>query len=490
MDWREEYKKKLMSFEEAARLVKSGDHVHIPVSDTPDETIAAITARKDELRGVHMDILSPATPYPFFYPGYEESFLVTIINFTLLARDGVRERRLDYMPCTVGNIRKLFDYERRPGEVRPVDVLLIKIRPPNDRGFCNFGPVMWYKPTCIRYAKKVIAQVDSTMSSVFGDTFIHISKIDAFVEHNSPMIWDNEVEQFLNKLESDRSEKIKKFIWDVGPRMRGRILPMLEILPLNFLDMAPGWLGLEPPTEVEKSIAGYLSTLIKDRDCIQLGGGTPTAHMPGLRVFDKRHDLGLHSEISGRMIPTLVDQGLFTGKYKTIRPGKAVACSWEGASEKELMNIIDNNPMFECYEPHIIFRQYAEQENMTAINSILSIDLFGQITAEYVSGPKIVYGSGGQPEAHIGALHAKGGKAISLLRSTSMGGTVSNIVPMFEAGIQVTIPRYWADYVITEYGIACLYGKSNRERADELIAIAHPDFRSELKKEADRKSVV
>ncbi|MDY6853227.1 MAG: acetyl-CoA hydrolase/transferase C-terminal domain-containing protein [Thermodesulfobacteriota bacterium] len=486
MNWRDEYKKKLMSFEQAAKLIKSGDRVHIPVSDTPDEIITAIIARKDELRGVHIDLSAPGSPYLFFYPGYEESFLVTIVNFTLLARDGVRERRLDYMPFAIGNMRKLFDYEERPMDIKPVDVLLIKVRPPNERGFCNLGPVLWYKKTCAKFARKIIAEIDSTMSFVFGDTFMHVSEIDAFVEHDSPMMWDEEVEPFLDRMESERKEKISKFIWELGPRMRGRIVPMLEIVPMTFLDLAPKWLGLEAPTEAEKSIAGYLSTLIKDGDCIQLGAGTPTAYMPGLGVFDNRLDLGLHSEISGRMVATLIDQGVITGKHKTIRPGKSVTCSWEGASEKELMNIIESNPNCESYDPHIVFRQFAEQENMTAINSILSIDLLGQITAEYVPGPTIVYGAGGQPECHIGALHAKGGKAISLLSSTSLGGTISNIVPMFDAGIAVTIPRYWADYVITEYGIARLHGKSNRERAGELIAIAHPDCRAELKKEAQR----
>ena len=191
--------------------------------------------------------------------------------------------------------------------------------------------------------------------------------------------------------------------------------------------------------------------------------------------------LGIHSEMSAWGQPELIRQGVFNGKRKTLHPGKVIYTALDGAGWEEYIWMSDN-PLIEMYDCEYVHNPtvIAQNENMVSINSILQVDLTGQITCETQFGPRIVNGPGGQLEFHLGAVMSKGGRAISLLRSLAFGGS-STIVPQMPEGSLVTIPRQFADYVVTEYGIASLGGKSHRERANELIAIAHPDFRAELK---------
>jgi len=486
MNWQDEYKRKLMTAEEAVKSIKSGDRVHIPLTEPPELLINTLAMRKDEVKGVLIDICAPLAPMPWFNPGYEDSFPVTIWNYAAIARPALQERRLDYVPMAISTVSHVFDSERRPGETKPIDHLLVKVTAPNERGYCTFGHSLWYKQTCVKHSKRIIAEVDDTMARCFGDTFIHVSQIDAFVENTLKLPTAEEVEATISAMEPERQAKVRPIIDQIGPRMQTKILPLAALLPLELVDMLPSYLALIPPGEVEKAIAGYLSTMIQDRDCIQTGVGTPSAYMAELGAYDHAHDLGYHSEMAARGIARLVDGGVITGKYKNFHQGKAIASTWDGCDEDETMNIIHNNPKFELHDSSYVFNTYHRNENMTATNNIISIDLSGQINSETVYGTLIVNGPGGQPESHIGALRAPGGRAISLMRSTAVEGTVSNVVPTFEPGTTVTIPRYWADYVISEYGIAKLMGKSLRERAGELTAIAHPDFRAELKKEAQK----
>ena len=488
MDWQEEYKGKLVSAEEAVATIKSGEYVHIPLTEPPDLLINTLAARKDEVRNVHIDVSAPAAQMPWFNPGYEDSFPVTIFNYALLARPALRENRLEYIPGGFSTVRLTWDEQERPkDEVRPMDVLLVRVTGPNEHGFFSFGFSLWYKQSCARYARRIIAEIDNNMPWCYGDTFIHISRIEALVENTPTLLTKEEVESNLAKMEPAKQEKLRPIIGKMGPRLRTRVLPLIEPLPLELIDLIPRYLGLQEPGEAVRTIAGHLSMLIKDGDTFQCGVGTPSLYMPQLGVFDSKLDLGYHSEMAARGIARLVDRGVITGKYKTLHPGKAVASTWEGCDEDDLA-IINNNPKFELYDSSYVANivTVSQNDNMVAINNALSIDLTGQINSETVFGPVIVNGSGGQPETHIGALFAKGGRGIHLLRSTAMGGTVSNIVPQFEPGTAVTIPRYWADYVITEYGIARLMGKTFRQRAEELIAIAHPDFRAELRKQAQK----
>jgi len=246
-------------------------------------------------------------------------------------------------------------------------------------------------------------------------------------------------------------------------------------------------LGLAEPPEYAKIIGGYLEELVPDGATIQIGHGDPSSYMVRLGVFDNKVDLGLHTELVAPGIVRLVDCGVINGKRKSIHKGIAVATAWSGADDQELA-ILEDNPKFHIYEPEYVANPLtvAANDNQIAINNAIAVDLTGQVNAESVFGPRMINGTGGLPELHIGALYSKGGRAITLLPSTALGGSVSRIVGVMEAGSLVTIPRYFADTVITEYGVARLMGKNHRQRAEELIAIAHPDFRGELRKQAQK----
>ena len=183
----------------------------------------------------------------------------------------------------------------------------------------------------------------------------------------------------------------------------------------------------------------------------------------------------------------LVDAGVINGSRKTLHPGKAVAVAWSGSDEEDL-EIIAENPKFEVYDPEYVLdlRTIAQNDNFYAMNNALSVDLIGQINSESVFGPRMINGTGGQPEAHIGAILSRGGRAITLLPSTALDGAVSRVVAQHEAGSIVTLPRFFADTIVTEHGVARLMGKNHRQRAQELIAVAHPDFRAGLRREAER----
>jgi len=198
-------------------------------------------------------------------------------------------------------------------------------------------------------------------------------------------------------------------------------------------------------------------------------------------AFDNKVDLGLHTEMAAPDMAKLVAAGVINGKRKTIHKEKAVAVAWSGANDEDLA-IIEDNPAFELYDPEYLL----DIRVIYAINNALSVDLTGQINSESVFGARMINGTGGQPETHIGALFSKGGRAITLLPSTALGGSVSRVVPQQEEGSLITIPRFFADIVISEYGVASLMGKNHRQRAEELIAIAHPDFRADLRKQAQR----
>ena len=246
-------------------------------------------------------------------------------------------------------------------------------------------------------------------------------------------------------------------------------------------------MGVSEPPEEYKAIAGYLEEILEDGATIQIGVGDPSSQMPRLGAFNRKHDLGLHTEMVAPGIAKLVDAGIINGKRKSIHHGKAIAVAWSGSDPDDL-RIIDDNPAFEIYDPEYVLNLGVLSSNhkQTSINNALAIDLTGQINSETVIGARMINGTGGQPETHMGAFLSKGGRAITLLSSTALEGAMSRIVPQLEVGAMVTVPRYFADTIITEFGVARLLGKNHRERAAELIAIAHPDHRAELRSAAMR----
>lgn len=486
--WQEEYKRKLMSAEDAVKMIKSGDRVHIPQTSAPEALVNALQARRDELKDVHIDLTAPLRYYSMFEPGWEQSFDVTLWNHVMMARQAVDERRLDYLPLQCTQYAKVME-ERG---IRPIDFLPVTVCGPNERGFFCFSHDLWYKQSLVRCSKKILVEVNNNMPWCYGDTFIHVSQIDAIVDNTLPLLpWEDVVAAIATIEDPEKRQAVQAWMEKLGPSTRTGIaqnyLPYISNIETKMIHEFARMTGVAEPSEVDRAIAGYLSTLINDRDCIQIGVGTPSAFMVMCGVFDNKHDLGLHTEMAARGLARLVEEGVITGKYKTFMPGKAIGTSWAGCHEDE-HPILDHNPKFELYDMSYINRPdiYMKNDNMAAINNAVSIDLTGQVNCETRFGPMIINGTGGQPETHIGCLYSKGGKSIHLLRSTAVGGTMSTIVGQFEPGTAVTIPKYWADHVVTEYGIARLMGKTWRERANELIAVAHPDFRAELRKQAQK----
>lgn len=481
-DWREYYRQRLVSPEEAVKAVQSGDTVAIPIFP-PRSLLQPLYNRKEELRDVTLRMLAPASDPGWFRPGSEESFN---IEFELYIGDFARfvtdERRGTYLPDLFSLMFK--GYDERPGETPEADVVLVAVSPPNAQGYVHFGVHNWMKRAYVRRVRTAIAEVDPTLIPVHGDVWAHVSEFDYFVEYEPPQFGREQLEQILQGVDEARRAEWLKLADEAGAQA---LAPLAGVMTAVSPDDARRFLGMLPPSEEVKTIAGYLSELIRDRDCIQIGTGEPSRLMPNLGVFDNRQDLGLHTELGSPGLGRLVRDGVITGKYKNINRGKAVATAWTGCDQKDF-EIIADNPAFELYDPTYVLdlRTLGQIENFVAINNAITIDFFGQINSESVFGPRMINGSGGQPEMHLGGIISRGGRSITLLPSTAMGGGVSRIVPLMDAGSIVTVPRFFADIVITEYGVAKLWGKNHRQRAEELISIAHPDFRASLREELQK----
>jgi 4-hydroxybutyrate CoA-transferase len=326
--------------------------------------------------------------------------------------------------------------EEGRADTQPPDVALLDVSPPDHNGFVSFGGGVWDKKELIHHSRTVIAEVNHSFIRTGGDNFVHLSEIDSFVE-----------------------------------------LPGSE-------EFRPPFPALEFSEQVKK-IAAHVAPLIRDGDTIEVGAGSTSEAIVQAGVFAGRNDLGWHTERIPRGGVELVRQGIFTGVRKTLHPGKAVATAV--AFSREERDFVNQNPNFELYGVAYVnhLRTIAAHDNMVAINNALRVDLTGQVVADSF-GPQMFTGTGGLPEYAIAAVYAKGGRSIIVLPSTTSDGKISRIVPLIEEGSFVTSPRQFTDYVVTEYGVARLFGKTQRRRAEELIAIAHPDFRPELEKAAQR----
>lgn len=438
MNYLEEYKSKLVSAEKAASLVKSNDYVVLSVRE-PLATGLALASRKEELRKVEIYVMAPGYDFGWYDAGWEESFEVTLAVPTATSQQMVDERRCDV--SISGLIPMLAPYEVASGERQP-DVYIVETSPPDEHGFCSFGVALWEKKRVVEMAKLVIAEVNPNVIRTYGDNFVHISEIDYFVEHTPTG----------------------------RPPGTGSLTGK----------------AIKEPEPYLKRISENVAELIKDGDTLQIGVGRTTEPLVRLGMLDEKHDLGYHSEATAPGTISLVRNGVITGKYKTLNPGKVVVTSVGGGSLDE-MQWVNNNPLLMLVDIRYLadIRTIAAHDNFVAVNNILAIDLSGQITAESL-GTRLVGVAGGQIPFVYGSWLSKGGRSISVLPSTAQGGTVSRIMPTLPAGTVVTIQRNLADYVVTEYGIARLKGKPIRKRAQELIAVAHPDFRAELKKEAEK----
>ena len=438
-EWQTEYERKLVSAEEAAKLVKSGDYVVFTMGREAFAVGLAIAVRKEELKDVTVFCPAPSYDFGWYDEGWQDSFKVTVAMITAVSQEAVDAERIDVNPgVLIGTPRGMMgaQLERAP------DVVITEVSAPDDRGYCSFGQSLWDKRKTIKQAKLSIAEVNDKLIRTHGDNFIHVSEIDCFVKHIS----------------------------------RGG---------------APGTGSLagretKEPDPYLKDIAGYVNGLINDRATLQIGVGRTTEPLVRLGMLDGKNDIGYHSEATPPGIITLVKKGVINCKYKTINEGKVVVTSLGGGTKEEML-WANQNPLFWLVDVDYLedIRVISSHDNFVSINNTLAIDLGGQIDSETL-GTRPMGGAGGQPSFVIGALLSKGGRSITVLPSTASGGKVSRIMPRLPLGSAVTISRQLSDYVVTEYGIAQLWGKTLRQRAQELIAIAHPDFRSELKEASER----
>ena len=435
MSWREEYERRIISPGDAVALIQPGDRVAFAYGLEPNDLGLALLVRAGDLNDIPLYVPAPGRDFPWYEPGWEESFRVSMGYVLPVSRKMMEERRGDYM---VSGLLWAED----PSVREPVDVLLIYLSTPDGHGYCGFGSSLWDKQKAVRAAKLVLAEVSPDLIRTYGDNYIHVSEIDYFVLHT--------------------------------PTRR-----------------APGTtdiLGRKTtgPGEVEKNIAEYVASLIRDGDTIEVGVGGAAEWILQAGVLERKHDLGVHSENLPRGTASLVMKGVITGKLKTINRDRVVSTACGGGTKEE-MDFINMNPMFELYGSDYVLdpRVIAAHDNMVAINAALAVDLTGQIAAESI-GPTMVSGTGGQLAFATGAALSKGGRNITVLSSIAREGMVSRIVPQLEPGTVVSVPRNLADIVVSEHGIARLKGKTQRQRAEEVISIAHPDFRAELRTEARR----
>ncbi len=421
MSWEIEYKKKLRTPGEALRCVQSGMRVYIqPGCAEPETLVDALIERAphvQEVEIVHMMTMGRA---PYVAPEMAGHFRHNAVFIGSNVRDAVNEGRADYTPVYLSEIEELFE-----SGAMPLDVALIEVSPPDSHGFCSFGVGVDTTLTAARLARYVVAQVNDQMPRTYGDSFIHVNKIDAIVESSRPLC----------------------------------ALKKPEI------------------TEMQAAIARNVAGLIEDGAVLQTGiGGIPDAVLP---LLMDRKDLGVHSELVSDGVIPLIDAGVITGARKNFKPRKIILGFALGS--KNLFDYVDNNPIFEFHptaytnDPAFI----ARNDNMVAINSALQVDITGQVCSDSI-GTYFYSGIGGQVDFLRGASRSKGGKPIIALSSTAKNGTISRITPMLAPGAGVVTSRGLIRYVVTEYGVAYLHGKSIRQRAQALIEIAHPKFREEL----------
>lgn len=431
--WQEEFEKKMTTPEEAVKVVQSGNYVVLSQPE-PLALGLALSSRLGEITGVKVHG-GGGRDLPWFDPIFGESFQFEIPYVLPLVREMMDEKRGDFQVVGLFAAADV-DY------MKPIDAYLIQVGEPDEHGNCSLGASCWNKRELCRNAKYVLAEVNKRNVRTYGENYVHVSEIDYFVEHTP-------------------SERLPGGTDLLGRKVSG-------------------------PGELEKTVAGYIGELVPDGGCLEIGVGGTAEWVARLGVLDNKVDLGWHSENTPRGVATLVKNGVISGKRKQINIGKAVATAVGGGTKDE-MDYINMNPLFEvhpssyCLNPKVI----SENDNVVAINSAIMVDLTGQISAESI-GTKMMSGAGGQTSFAIGAYLSNGGRAINAIPSTAKGGAMSRIVPQLTPGTVVSTPRTLADTIVTEYGVAKLRGKTQRERAMELIGVAHPDFRAELEKEAKK----
>ena len=431
MSWVESYRSKRCTADEAVKVICSGASVYIhPGCAEPEQLVKAMVRRADELRDVTVIHLLTVGSADYVRPEMEGKFRHVAFFAGANVRTAINEGRADLIPIFLGEVEALFS----SGAV-PIDVALIHVSPPDEHGFCSFGVGVDTTKTAADHARVVIAQVNAKMPRTLGDSFIHLNKIHHIVE-----VSDEILEHPLGQV-----------------------------------------------SEVARRIGRNIADLIEDGSTLQLGiGEIPDAV---LNYLDDKKDLGIHTEMVSDGVIELIDKGVITNERKTIHPGKIILGFVLGT--RRLYEFIDNNPIFEFHpsqytnDPYIISRN----DRQVAINSAIEVDLTGQVCSDSI-GHSFYSGIGGQVDFIRGSARSKGGKPIIALPSTAKEESISRIVPCLKESAGVVTSRGDVHYVITEYGVAYLHGKTIRERSQELIRIAHPRFRDELTCAARKRNLI
>lgn len=424
INWKTDYSKKMRTLDEILKLIPS--HCSLITSHDaaePRTFLAALAARKDDYQDVKLFMTHALEEAPYCAPGTEGHFRFSTCFAGAETRRAVNMRRADFITGF---------YSERPrliGTTIPVDIAVLSLSAPDKHGYCSFGVTVDYQMKLARTAQTVIGIINRLMPRTLGHEHIHISDLDYVLELDEPLL------------------------------------------------QSPS----APAGDVELAIGRNCAALINDGDTLQLGfGKIPDAVLMSL---GNKHDLGIHTEMFSDGVVDLVEAGIITNRKKTLDPGMTVATFLLGTDK--LYNFVDDNPRVAMRpvdytnDPRVI----AQQDNIVAINSCLQVDLYGQVCAEMVRGQQYS-GVGGQLDFLRGASLARNGCAILAMPSTAQDGRVSRIALHLEENSVVTTTRNDVDYVITEYGVAKLRGKTLKRRAAELIAIAHPDFRDELSRQA------
>lgn len=430
MDWRQEYRHKLVSTpDEAVQLVESGDRVFFQQGHCEARSLlAALMRRREELKDVWLHAHKHWGPADYCKPGMEGHFKSSSNFLGDTNRRDAQAGRVEYLPMYYYETDAFYRTEFRP------DVFFLMLSAPDETGRCSFGLGADYSVACAQSARKVIVQINPSMPWTCGSYF-DLKDAAAILE------WDE---------------------------------PIVEI-------------SMGTPGALEEQMARYIAPLIHDGDCLQLGiGGVPDALLAYLK--DKR-DLGIHSELFSDGVVDLCRAGVITNRRKNYNQGKLVANFLLGS--RKLFDFVDHNPDVLMLPVGITNdpREIAKNDNMVSINSCLQIDLFGQVNSETING-KEYGGIGGQVDFVRGARMSKGGRSILTVKSTAKQDTLSNIVCTLPPQTVVTTSRYDVQYVCSEYGIVNLHGKMVQERAQALIGLAHPKFRDGLRKQAKEAGIL
>lgn len=425
------WKDRRVTAEEAAHKIVSGQRVFLTGNcSTPQQILTALVERYKELQAVELIQLLGMGPGDYVTPDMAQHMRINTLFIAPNIRRAVNEGLADYTPTMLSEIPRLF----RTGRLL-LDVAVIHVSPPDAHGYCSYGVEVGVTKSAAESAGMVIAEVNPNMPRALGDSFIHVSQIDYFVEVDYP-------------------------------------LP--ELPPPE-------------PTVIQNQIARHIAEEIPDSATLQMGiGGIPDAV---LRHLTGHKNLGVHTELFSDGVMEMIEQGVITNAMKSIHPGKVVAGFLLGT--RRLYDYVDDNPIFEFHPTEYVNDPFviAQNNRMISINSALEVDLTGQVCADSI-GSRLYSGVGGQLDFVRGAVRSEGGKTFIALPSTARGGAISRIVPQLKPGAGVVTTRNDVHFIATEYGTVDLWGRSLSERVHALVSIAHPDFREELMRYAHQQNYI